>query len=612
MSNFTSSDPAEYYGIHTGIFSSKIATSTGSQVLISSPSCGHFDELREVNQSLYTSVYAPYRVKKDKDFANYAQNCYTNLSSSQECQKYVQQQLPWSANRNATCPFGGDLCKSQFGNLELDSGFINSNDHLGLNDPPERQFRYRSLLQCAPIKSDGYKKEYTHSFDGQEVKYMRYYYGELRPGYNYTYEYPVGSYEQKRGENGTSANSDYVLGIRQAKYANGAPTWDSVFTPIPELRQVEGDVTLMFLSANYVLFTTETDDLWYSAHRNVDLIGLSTLEGRVRMYFADEAASALACVSQYQLCTSKECTELGTLADTFTRAKSLKKAENFDWFSYALSTSIERIAGGLGNSGLTSRYALWVGLQSPLPSNQWQLEVEHWFTIWLSTLQGSFVVAATGPSDPEVMRWVETPQNDAEKNICRSQKIITTAYTNFNTFGLCLTLVVGAIIIILSYTIEPVARCLQRRRHLDTYSRLEWCANETLQLQRMAHEELGAGTWHDGAEAVPYTDNGQKLATLDITNRDHPTLKALPANFEELLARRNADDQSLPSKEGDEAASDKASSDHTISGKLPHHTCTAVEVSENPQNADESEKHRGNEADESLRVKRRPIDLCNV
>lgn len=195
-----------------GIFSSKIATSTGSQVLISSPSCGHFDELREVNQSLYTSVYAPYRVKKDKDFANYAQNCYTNLSSSQECQKYVRQQLPWSANRNATCPFGGDLCKSQFGNLELDSGFINSNDHLGLNDPPERQFRYRSLLQCAPIKSDGYKKEYIHSFDGQEVKYMRYYYGELRPGYNYTYEYPVGSYEQKRGENGTSANSDYVLG----------------------------------------------------------------------------------------------------------------------------------------------------------------------------------------------------------------------------------------------------------------------------------------------------------------------------------------------------------------------------------------------------------------
>ena len=35
------------------------------------------------------------------------------------------------------------------------------------------------------------------------------------------------------------------------------------------------------------------------------------------------------------------------------------------------------------------------------------------------------------------------------------QKMVSTAYTNFNTFGLCLTFVVGTTIIVLSHTIEP-------------------------------------------------------------------------------------------------------------------------------------------------------------
>lgn len=117
-----------------------------------------------------------------------------------------------------------------------------------------------------------------------------------------------------------------------------------------------------------------------------------------------------------------------------------------------------------------------------------------------------------------------------------SQKILTTAYTNFNTFGLCLTLALGTLIIVTSYALGPVLSCIQSRwRSLDKYSRLEWCANETLQLQRLAHEELGLGAWRGGVDAVPITEPGARLGVLDLEDLDHPRLKALPMGLDEVL-----------------------------------------------------------------------------
>lgn len=59
------------------------------------------------------------------------------------------------------------------------------------------------------------------------------------------------------------------------------------------------------------------------------------------------------------------------------------------------------------------------------------------------------------------------------------------------------------------------------------YQNLEWVSNETLQLQRMAHEELGLGSWSGTATAssIPITAPGEQLATLDISDKRHPILK---------------------------------------------------------------------------------------
>lgn len=195
-----------------GVMSSKLATSTGSEVLISSSRCGQFNSYRNSSFLLQTTVYAPFIQRRFLDFSNYAQNCYTDTSSPEECKKYVRQQLPWMADRNASCPFAEGLCQNNVGNLELDSGFLDSNDHLGFNAPPEQRFRFRSQVKCAPLVTDGYSQSFKYAQENDTTEYMRYFYGELRSGANFTYEHPIIPTEVFRNQYFTSAQlMDYTL-----------------------------------------------------------------------------------------------------------------------------------------------------------------------------------------------------------------------------------------------------------------------------------------------------------------------------------------------------------------------------------------------------------------
>jgi hypothetical protein len=56
------------------------------------------------------------------------------------------------------------------------------------------------------------------------------------------------------------------------------------------------------------------------------------------------------------------------------------------------------------------------------------------------------------------------------------------------------------------------------------YVLLEWKSNYTLQLQRLAHEQLGLGTWSHTSDAFPVTKRGESLAVLDIIDQKHPRL----------------------------------------------------------------------------------------
>ncbi|KAL0258270.1 hypothetical protein SLS55_007443 [Diplodia seriata] len=213
---------------------------------------------------------------------------------------------------------------------------------------------------------------------------------------------------------------------------------------------------------------------------------------------------------------------------------------------------------------------------APIPDYQWQLDVEKLNNISLAWLQQYFVDIATGPSDPRMDPFSILPRNENDKRTCRNQKILSSDYTNFSIFGLATTLVAGGLIIIVSYVLEPLVIWIQRRRNLDVYARVEWSMNQTLQLQRMAHEELGLGEWECCDADVPRTRRRERLAVLDLDDMKHPKLKAPPPVFDELLAgpvekesarqngREKGEEQKEPRAEEAVAVASEGSGDEEI------------------------------------------------
>lgn len=98
----------------------------------------------------------------------------------------------------------------------------------------------------------------------------------------------------------------------------------------------------------------------------------------------------------------------------------------------------------------------------------------------------------------------------------------------------------GIVIIIVSYAIEPLLALFYSRRKYKEYKYLEWAANSTLQLQRLAYQGLGSQKWSNYTDDVPKTRTGYFLADLarayppgdddDEVQGMKPTVKATSTN----------------------------------------------------------------------------------
>lgn len=113
-----------------------------------------------------------YQFKKATEYLAYALQCYQTSSTVGRCQTYVHATLPHTTVNNAPCPFDQALCKTNSSNLVMDTGYLESARHLGINGGPN--FSIRQTRQCAPLVSKGYKKTETDATTGKT--YVRYYY----------------------------------------------------------------------------------------------------------------------------------------------------------------------------------------------------------------------------------------------------------------------------------------------------------------------------------------------------------------------------------------------------------------------------------------------------
>lgn len=128
----------------------------------------------------------------------------------------------------------------------------------------------------------------------------------------------------------------------------------------------------------------------------------------------------------------------------------------------------------------------------------------------------------------------------ASDNLTPSQRIRSTSYASFNVLSLSLIIGIGLLTILTSYILVPTISYVHETCKLTTsYSDMEWSTNETLQLQRLAHEEDNGedGIWTNATDAIPITRSpNHVLGTLDATDPSHPRL-ARPRKEDAKLER---------------------------------------------------------------------------
>lgn len=361
-----------------------------------------------------------------------------------------------------------------------------------------------------------------------------------------------------------------------------------MFTPIPQLNHTDADVMLFFLSSDGITFVEPVDDPWFSAHRQGPREG-NVMHNRTRpTYLQDEPVGVLGCTFQMQYCNPNiregdpgRCTPLaGYVDDRFDITSLYKDDHQKTKFRWAVDVfqlgffSISGIVDAMGVSALVARQGLAANSQSPLPSNQWQREVQHWVGASLASIQGSFVEMANGPPGPQYDRFRKPPQNSTQQAVCNNMKIITTKYSSFSVLGISLILSFGTIFMLLDATLEPIVDAIHARRRKKgkgntkaTYASLEWNSNTLLQLQRLAHEHRGVGTWKMNGWSHPVTEPGEKLAMFDMRDHEH-TLLVKPEDWEGLEGPKGekdsirlqtmASDSSLWSDDSEEVRKAKA------------------------------------------------------
>ncbi|KAI3331612.1 hypothetical protein HD806DRAFT_518599 [Xylariaceae sp. AK1471] len=322
------------------------------------------------------------------------------------------------------------------------------------------------------------------------------------------------SFQQKICRNTNSTlrlDSGYIDIYLISRIEKGKPT---LFNPIPDLARSDGDLKIIFLSGNGVSFLQEMNDDWYRA----------TKPWR-KIYGISAHVDAIYGAAPLFNLTSDD-------LDPDRLSSSSVSGTRLIWPSLVTLKSpatLYNVVGSFGPRALASQSRFFDGVQFPLPNNQWQIDVLNWWNIVLAALQASWSVVvdtAQGTTDPEFLQSRSPPLNNEEQKMCNSQKIRSPQHISFSFFGLAFTFVTGALIIVASFATEPLLGYLYGSRNYKPYAYLEWISHSSLQLQRLAHEELGLGTWTRFTEEVPITtDLDNTLASLNITDPKHPVLK---------------------------------------------------------------------------------------
>ena len=240
----------------------------------------------------------------------------------------------------------------------------------------------------------------------------------------------------------------------------------------------------------------------------------------------------MACIDQYQFCNpnNQRCTDLTSSATALHLARTIgmNPTQQFIMARYHIhlqDASLSETLAGRGGSALRATEIAHDSISDPLPDDQWMIEVDAWFKTGLAKLQKFMVDYAAGPQNVIHGTTIQKFNDSIGQSMCRNQKIHSTGNTtNFSVLGLALVLIVCSALILINLVLARLVEFIQRKFKIGGIRRLQWITDGDLQLQRMAFEEAGMGTWSGGAAAVPVTRFGEKFGLPRDTDPNHPRL----------------------------------------------------------------------------------------
>ena len=299
---------------------------------------------------------------------------------------------------------------------------------------------------------------------------------------------------------------------------------------IPELNLSNADVTLMFLAPNSVTYNSPVLDPLYRATFEINL---TDYDGKsVSQYTSDYWVSVLACADRFQIINPANglSTSLSSSSSIADEAGSLQLTK-LQWamvlgLYHTIHNSITyfSVHTGGGSSLRASDVVIGSDISSPgLPDNQWQIEATDMFSVSMAKLQQQVIGYATGPTYFHE-GFILTP---GDKELCQRQKIRgVSGYLSFSVLGVSIILSVGFLFIVTALILDTAVGFFRQTLDRNDHKRLQWAADEKLQLQRMAFEEAGQGEWTGGMDAVPMMGAGRLIGLGPEPNKHHPRLSS--------------------------------------------------------------------------------------
>ncbi|ERF76832.1 hypothetical protein EPUS_09499 [Endocarpon pusillum Z07020] len=500
------------------ILSSEVTRAAGNEVLIRSGNCGNWT-LESDTPNLVFNVYKK-TLNDTITAATYARACYGIESNTPLCGRYKKQQISYTVNQNETCPFKSGLCLKSTPALSMDTGNISSHYHLGINTRKKDRIVFRRKTTCAPIASKGYITSFNYTDATKMVKELggRFlgHSGDIIDFYNFG----------RTGENNFTYSYNRYVAALNFGYGLRSFLYPGAWRPVDAISRDDADVTIIFVSSNAINYLEPVYDPVFLATYPGDPIRSGSKNAST--YYANYYVNPMACIDQHQICNpnNQRCTHLQDYYDAVKQSADLDMSAVQSMIVSRLSLSflyqtIHYCINGRGAAALRATEAAAEAVSLPLPKDQWMIEVRSWFDTGLALLQQSVMQYAAGPPNVVGASYISRPADAIWQMMCDNQIVRSPGNTtNFSTLGVVIILSIGGILIVLSLSLDTMIGYIQQRWNYRDYQRVQWALNDKLQLQRLAYEGAGMGTWSGKTAIVPVTKSGERFRIpTDLVSR---------------------------------------------------------------------------------------------